>query len=72
MVETKIVEEFVQKVIKLSKEMNVSIGHEDVQGAFLFVEYNDNNTEWLLESIKFHESKQQRRNLMYLVQTCVS
>lgn len=60
MPETKVVEEFVQKVIKLSKEMNISIGHEDTQGAFLFVEYTDNNTEWLLESMELHKRKERR------------
>ncbi len=38
---------FIKEIIDVSKRYNLSIGHEDSQGAFLIQEYNEINIEWL-------------------------
>lgn len=48
--QTETTREFLKKVVDLCKEYKVSISHEDEQGSFLVVPFNDNLANWLLEA----------------------
>lgn len=41
------VELFLKDIEKVCKEHNLSISHEDSQGAFIIEEYDDYNMKWL-------------------------
>jgi hypothetical protein len=44
--------EFVEAVIALCKQAGYSISHEDSQGAFEIVEYDEYTADWLRASVK--------------------
>jgi len=44
------VTDFIREVIKLSKQFDLSISHEDQHGGFEIVDYNDCYTAWLLQA----------------------
>ena len=44
------VNEFLDAVIALSKEHGLSIGHEDSQGAFIVMPYDEQLSDWLWEA----------------------
>lgn len=48
-------EEFVEAVIKLSKEYGLSISHEDGHGAFILEPYDEHNSEWLRKSLSLED-----------------
>jgi len=43
---SKKVQEFIDNIIYLSKKFNLSIAHEDVQGAFVIKDYSEDNISW--------------------------
>jgi hypothetical protein len=44
------VDEFLNQVLLLCKRYNLSISHEDANGAFRIVPYSDDLAEWLREA----------------------
>jgi len=45
------VEAFLNEVVEVCKRHGLSIGHEDGHGAFRVEDYDETNTEWLLDAI---------------------
>lgn len=52
-----IYEEFLNEIIEICKKYNLSISHEDCQGAFQIVKYDDFYTRWLLEAKLVNEDE---------------
>ena len=44
--------EFIEEIIKVMKKYNLSISHEDSQGAFIIEKYDKNNIKWLKDAMK--------------------
>lgn len=44
--------EFIDEIIKVMKKYNLSISHEDGQGAFIIEKYDKNNIKWLKDAMK--------------------
>ncbi len=49
-IENSAVDDFLQKIVDLSKEYGFSISHEDHQGAFVVENYHSHNIEWLMDA----------------------
>jgi hypothetical protein len=43
-------EQFIEGVIELGRGLNISLAHEDTQGAFELHEYNDGDAKWLRDA----------------------
>ena len=43
--------QFIEDVLKLYKKYELSISHEDTHGAFVIVQYSDENEKWLRNAI---------------------
>jgi len=52
---TQDLKEKLEKIILLCKELNISISHEDNQGAFIIEEYSENNADWLRDAFDREE-----------------
>ena len=44
--------EFIEEIIKVMKKYNLSISHEDGQGAFIIEKYDEYNIKWLKNAMK--------------------
>jgi len=44
---------FVDEIIKVYKRFDMSLAHEDTQGAFKIEKYNEENIDWLKEAIRW-------------------
>jgi len=44
-------QEFIEEILKLYKKYNLSISHEDNQGAFIITRYSKENENWFREAI---------------------
>lgn len=50
------IEKFLEELDTLCRVHNISISHEDGQGAFILENYNESNIKWLREAfIEFEE-----------------
>lgn len=47
-VENPAIDAFLEEIKEVCKKHNLSIAHEDSQGAFVIEEYDEHNLEWLL------------------------
>jgi hypothetical protein len=43
--------EFIEDIIKLYEKYNLSIAHEDTQGAFIITGYSEENVKWMRDAI---------------------
>lgn len=42
--------EFIEEIISVCKKHNLSIAHQDTQGAFIIEEYHDENIDWIKDA----------------------
>lgn len=50
-IENKKIDAFIDEVIAVSKKHGLSIGHEDVHGAFEIEEFSESNALWLRHAV---------------------
>jgi hypothetical protein len=43
--------QFIAEIIMLYEKYNLSIAHEDTQGAFIITGYSDENVKWMRDAI---------------------
>ena len=43
-------EEFLNDIIEVYKKHNLSLAHEDIEGAFVIQDYKEKNIEWLKQA----------------------
>ena len=46
---------FLEDIKTICKKYNLSISHEDYNGAFLIEKYNEENIDWLFKAVKHYK-----------------
>jgi len=46
-------ESFIDDIVKIYKKYNLSLSHEDAQGAFKIEKYSDKNVDWIKETLRY-------------------
>lgn len=50
-VENKEIDDFLRAIAEVCKEHGFSLSHEDIHGAFIVEEYDENNIQYLMEAM---------------------
>ena len=46
-------ESFIDDIVNIYKKYNLSLSHEDTQGAFKIEKYSDENVDWIREALRY-------------------
>lgn len=50
-IENKEVDAFLREIVKVCKDHDFSLSHEDTHGAFVVERYDEDNIQWLLDAM---------------------
>ena len=52
-IDTQKKESFIDDIVNIYKKYNLSLSHEDTQGAFKIEKYSDENVDWIKEALRY-------------------